>query len=390
MTRLCFGMLCLALAGCSGRMIGNGDDAGREDDAGRRPDAGREDDAGPLPDGGMDAGMDAGPPPPVCDCPDYPTTCTPPTANVPAFTPDADASLGQLFAMIACADTTLQIAMYEGDYTCVTAAIQQRLDDDEDLVVEIVTDRQICPDGECVFDALDASDRVSVVRDTRTAYMHHKFAIQDDTTLWVSSANFSERSFCEDHNNSIVLDDATIVGRYQDVFERMFDTSTFGPVAPEAPTVSADGRFTARFSPESSAGMMPAAWFDALIAAIGAATMRVDVMISAWTRTEISDALIAADARGVNVQVLVSHVYANDAPAQAILAAGIPIRRSEVHDKVLVIDDTVFTGSPNWSENAWDNNENSLRIDDADIARLYREEAERMFAIGRTVEPVSP
>ena len=74
-------------------------------------DAGRMD-AGPMPidaGGPMDACFDAGFT--GCECPPYPTTCTAPTANLPAFTPEATDVASQLFDVIACADSTLQIAM---------------------------------------------------------------------------------------------------------------------------------------------------------------------------------------------------------------------------------------------------------------------------------------
>lgn len=365
--------------GCSGEMVGSGD-AGS--DAGLTPMVdGGVDAATPL-DAGRDAGSDAGPPdggPPPCACPSFPTTCAPPAVNTPAFTPDAAAVAGQLFDVIACADSTLQIAIYEWEWDCIRDAVQTALDRDPDLVVEIVVDDRMCPSGECAADTLTPLDRVTVLRDTRISQlMHHKFVIADSARLWVSSTNFTERSFCGDHNNAIVVEQAEIVGRYQGVFDDMFTDMTFGPVAPAPPTTA--GAYTAYFSPESPTSS-PAAWQNAIVAAVTASTTSVEVMISAWTRTEISDALVAAHERGVVVRALVSHLYADDAPAQALLSAGIDVRRDNVHDKTMIIDGaTVVTGSANWSENAWSNNENSLWIADPTVASAYVAEFEPLFA----------
>jgi hypothetical protein len=384
-------VLGLLALGCSGRAVpredaggGGGDDAGRP-----TADAGAQD-AGPtgMDAGPPDAGVDAGPPdagPPPCDCPPFPTSCTPPAADTPVFTPDAEALAGQLFDVVACADETLQIAIYDWTWECLADAVQLAIDEDPDLRVEIVVDDTICEPGDCLADTLSPSERVTVVRDTRSSeLMHHKYVIADGERLWVTSGNLTWFSFCSDHNNGIVVEQPAIVARYQAIFERMFTDVTFGPVDPEAPV--SGGVYTAYFSPETPASQ-PAAWQEAMVAAIAAAETSVEVMISAWTRTEISDALVAAHEAGVAVRALVSNVYADDAPAQALRAAGVDVRRGKIHDKVLILDGrTVVTGSANWSRNAWSNNENSLWIDDATVAAAYQGEFEEVFAIAPPAE----
>ena len=128
-----------------------------------------------------------------------------------------------------------------------------------------------------------------------------------------------------------------------------------------------------------------------MIASIEGATSSVEVMIFAWTRTEISDALVAAAARGVTVRGLVAPSYADDAPAQALLAAGVDIRVASVHSKVMIIDGaTVVTGSANWSENAWSNNENSLWIADGAVAGAYLAHFDGVYAGADPVEAPAP
>jgi len=390
MRSLAWSFLLLLAVGCSGRMVGPEDsgvvtppaDGGVLTDTGtpEPDDAGLvEDDAGLVAD---DAGSpDAGPPP--CACPVMPTTCVAPAADTPTFTPGGG-MLEQLFDVIACADTTLEIAIYEAEWTCLSSAIEAQLARDPDLTVRVVVDDDHCPPGDCIMDGITPSDRVTVVRDDRSSLMHHKWVIADGARLWVGSANWSERSFCVDHNDALVVEQPEIVARYREIFERMATDGTFGPVAPEPPTTA--GAYTVYFSPESPT-TMPAAWLTAMVAAIDASTTSVDVLTNAWTRTEISDALIRAHMRGVAVRAVVSHLYADDPPAQALLAAGIDVRRDNVHDKAMVIDAaTVVTGSANWSQNAWSNNENSLWIADPAVAATFTTEIDRVFAEARPVE----
>lgn len=374
--------------GCSGRMVAPPADSGvvpQEDGGVMTMDGGTEEDSGLPPD---DSGLpvDSGPPdsgPPPCACPAFPTTCTAPVADTPTFTPSGG-MIEQLFDVIACADSTLEIAIYEAEWDCISGAIEAQLARDPDLTVRVVVDDDNCGPGSCVIDEITPADRVTVVRDDRSGLMHHKWVIADGARLWVGSANWTERSFCVDHNDALVIEQPEIVARYREIFERMATEGTFGPVAPEEPTTA--GAYTVYFSPESPTTMAPA-WLTAMVAAIDGAVTEVDVLTNAWTRTEISDALVRAHMRGVRVRAVVSHLYADDAPAQALLAAGIDVRRDNVHDKVLVVDaEVVVTGSANWSRNAWSNNENSLWIADPGVAGIFAAEVGVVHGAARPVE----
>jgi len=377
----------LCLSACSGRSIG-GTDAGVDGaapgvDSGTPPgvDAGGRDAGGPAIDAGTDAAV------PGCSCPTLPTTCSPPTPGVAAFTPDATDVATQLFDVIACADSTLQIAIYEAEWECIQNALQAALDADPDLLLEVVVDDRQCAPGTCFVDELEPASRVTIVRDARGGLMHHKWVIADGERLWVGSGNFTIRSYCSDLNNSIVIEEPAIVGRYGEVFERMFELGDFSPVAAEGGATG--GPYTVYFSPESPSARAPL-WFNEMLRVITEATTSVEVMIFAWTRTEISDALVAAAASGVTVRGLVAGSYADDAPAQALLAAGIDIRVASVHSKIMIVDGaTVITGSANWSENAWSNNENSLWIADPGVATAYLSNFEAVYAGASPVEPVA-
>jgi hypothetical protein len=383
MTRSVLALVFASILGCSGRMTGVPRDAGS--DAGRSPerDAGRRRDAGDPP---IDASEpDAGPPDagaPPCACPPFPAECGEVELDVPAFTPEAQDVAAQLFGVIACAERSLHLAVYEADWTCIAAALQTQLEREPELEIEIVVDNERCAAGSCIFDALEG-ERVTLLRDSRNgAFMHHKWVIADEARVWIGSTNFTERSFCIDHNNSIVLEQPEIVARYEQIFARMW-TGGFSPVEPEPAVVA--GIYTSYFSPESPSDQ-PSAWHRAILDAIAAATVSIEVMINAWTQTDIADALVAAHVRGVEVRAIVSNLYADEAPALALAIGDVPVRRDNVHDKLLVVDGhRVATGSPNWSENAWGNNENSLWIDDTGVAALYRAEFEVAFAEARPV-----
>jgi hypothetical protein len=388
-------LVALSLPGCRASTADDWeDDGGRADDGDGRvdgEDGAAEADADADTDGDGDARTDAEAEAEAdaevpCPCPVLPTTCTPTAGDTPVFAPPNDETLDQLFALLACATTSIRVAIYETDWDCLVDALLAKLAAAPGITLEMVIDDDRCPVGTdglltCPLSRLAGRTGVTIVPDNRSGLMHHKFALFDDTRLWVSSANFTRWSFCTDYNNSIVVDQAEIVARFGAVFRRLFVDGVFGPVAPEAPVTG--GAYTVYFSPESPA-TLPARWFNDLVTEVGTATTTIDVLINAWTREEVSTALIAAHGRGVTVRAVVEDMYLADAPAQALITAGIPVRAESVHDKVMIIDGRlVLTGSANWSANAWSNNENSLWIDDDAVGAAYRAEFERVYATAR-------
>ena len=337
-------------------------------------------------DSGVDVRSDSGVS--WCPCPPTPTMCNAPAIEEPVFTPRTDALHRQLNDVMACATSTLDMALYEADSSCFVNVVLARLAAVPTLQVRIVTDDERCPNvmgtRMCELSRLQTHPRVQIIDDARAALMHHKFVIADGRRLWLGSANITRRSFCTDENNAIVLEDAGVVATYAGEFRRMFDLRMFGPIAaePEPPPAA---RFAVYFSPRSPS-TQPPGWHAQLLTSIGAATRTLDFAVSAFTRQDIADALSAAHRRGVRVRGIVGAPYAMDPAVASMRAAGGDVRAAEMHSKVLVIDgQTVVTGSANWSTNAWTNNENSLWIRDMNIATVYRTEFDRSHAAGRMI-----
>lgn len=315
----------------------------------------------------------------VCVCPPLPMMCTPPRLDTPSFTPDG-ALLTELMGLVSCATTSLHVAMYQTLWNCLPQAILARLDAAPQLNVQIVYDDESCPlvggHLSCPLSVFEGNARVTLVSDARTTLMHDKFIVADGTRVWVGSANSSEESYCQLVNDAIVTEEAPIVAAYEREFQRMFRDRMFGPMPVDMPTTS--GRYTVYFSPRTPV-TTAARTFSDMVAAIGSATTSVDFVIASWTRTEVSDALIAARARGVTVRGVVAPTYIRDVPATALRMAGVALRVGNVHSKLMVIDgQTVVTGSANWSAASWANNENSLWIRDMTLGAAYTAWFERV------------
>jgi phosphatidylserine/phosphatidylglycerophosphate/cardiolipin synthase-like enzyme len=118
---------------------------------------------------------------------------------------------------------------------------------------------------------------------------------------------------------------------------------------------------------------------DALVALVGTSSKYVRVLAYNFTSQPFGDALIAANKRGVDVQLVLDKSVPTERNSMlpAMLAAGIPAwidhKHQIAHNKVIVIDGTVFeTGSFNYSSNAENNNgENALICQSIDGAAAY-------------------
>lgn len=383
----------IALAGCN---IGEPTTLEKKEPAGDRvqldagvvysdatvPDAMAPDAAPPSPDAGA---PDAAPPPETCVCPTQ-RACEQPETDRPLFSPADDRFLGQLLNLIACATDRIQLAIYDTDLDCAVDALLDRLAANPNLSLDLVIDDDRCPrrtDGtlSCALAALDADPRVTIVDDERSRYMHHKFAVVDGAFVWTGSGNLTERSLCIDANDAMVIEEAAIVAAYQAEFDRLFEEREFGPRTPVPPVEA--GPYRVYFGPESPLSSPPS-WYRAIRSAIEGATATLDLMVFAWTRTDLADAIIAARDRGVAVRAVVSARYLSEEPAQRLIAAGIPIKVASVHSKILIVDGTlVITGTPNWSNNAWANNEASLFVSDPGMAAEYTARFDEVFAAAR-------
>ena len=119
--------------------------------------------------------------------------------------------------------------------------------------------------------------------------------------------------------------------------------------------------------------------------AIAAAKRQILVQAYSFTSRSIAAALIAAHARGVEVQITADREQAfsgDNSRIPEIAAAGVPVlievRYQSAHNKVMIIDAgssdaAVITGSYNWTFAAQNRNAENVLIfrRNADLAGLY-------------------
>jgi phosphatidylserine/phosphatidylglycerophosphate/cardiolipin synthase-like enzyme len=227
--------------------------------------------------------------------------------------------------------------------------------------------------------------------------MHHKYVVRDGRTpqaaVWTGSTNFTDDSWSLQENNILRIDSPELCAYYETDFDELWargDIATTGlhdRGTARAGTVPVDVAFAPGEGPTID---------HAVARQIGAARRRIKVCSMLITSGAILGALgdvlhrgRLAEYGGLYDRTQMEGVFdqwRGQPPAWKIaafeaVAAGLAGKRSTpwtpagrhdfMHDKVLVVDDVVITGSYNLSHSAEENAENILMIHDAALAERY-------------------
>jgi phosphatidylserine/phosphatidylglycerophosphate/cardiolipin synthase-like enzyme len=295
---------------------------------------------------------------------------------------------------IDAATQTIHVAAFEFDLPTVADALVAARG--RGVQVHWITDDEygLTADDEAGLDLFPALERAGVeVRDDgRSALMHHKFWIFDDRVLWTGSTNITFNGVLRNNNNVIVVDVPEIAAIYEREFSEMWN-GAFGPTSPstaDAQTVLiGDSLVKALFAPEDEV-------IDHLVREIEGAHQSVWVMAYSFTSEKMADALLARARAGVDVRALFETRGSETDYSQLppLYCAGVAARQDgnprTFHHKVIVIDEeTVVTGSLNFTTSADESNdENVLIVTNPDIAAPYLGEFARRWQEAVEPDPV--
>ena len=304
---------------------------------------------------------------------------------------------GRLIEKIEAARTSIHIASFEFGLTRVAEAliaakkhgvdVRWVTDDESGIQADQDPDR-----GQ--FAMLKAAG-IEVRDDGRTALMHNKFWIFDNQVVWTGSTNITASGIFKQNNNTIVIHSPEVAAIYEREFQEMWD-GKFGHGSPSTP---AEQSATVEGTPVQVVfASEDHALKTAIIPRIKAAKTSIRFLAFSFTSDPLGDAMIARAKKGVDVSGVFEKVGSNTefSELRPLLCAGIPVREdgnpSFLHHKVIILDNQiVITGSLNFSANADESNdENMVIIDNADIASLYTQEFDRMWAQGSDPGPVKP
>jgi Phosphatidylserine/phosphatidylglycerophosphate/cardiolipin synthases and related enzymes len=301
---------------------------------------------------------------------------------------------GRLIEKINAAQSSIHIASFEFDLTPVAEAliaakkrgvdVRWVTDDESGLAADEDPDR-----GQ--FAKLQRAG-IEVRSDDRSALMHNKFWIFDGNILWTGSTNITQSGIFKQDNNTIVIHSSELAAIYEREFQEMWD-GQFGPKSPsqlaQQSTVVNGTSIQVIFTSEDPAIE------QAIIPVINSATKSIRFLAFSFTDFPMADAMMKRAKNGVNVAGVFEKVGSDTDAAElkTLRCANIPVRRDGnsafMHNKIVVVDERyVITGSLNFSTNAEESNdENVIIIDNPDIAKLYMQDFDRIWALASDPEP---
>lgn len=297
---------------------------------------------------------------------------------------------GRLIEKINAAQSSIHIASFEFDLTPVAEALiaaKQRGVD-----VRWVTDDEngLEADGEPghgQFEMLQNAG-IEVRSDSRSALMHNKFWIFDGQIVWTGSTNITENGIFKQDNNTIVIQSPELATIYEREFQEMWD-GQFGPRSPsqlDDQIVTINGsQIVVVFTSEDPA------LENAIIPLVKSAAKSIRFLAFSFTDYPLADAMSERAKAGVDVAGVFETVGSETEAAElrTLMCRKVPVKQDGnpafLHHKVIVVDERiVITGSLNFSTNAEESNdENVIIIDNADIARLYMQEFERVWSLAK-------
>lgn len=307
--------------------------------------------------------------------------------NEPDASQDSKHYIGGIEAALAAAieetRATLDVAAFELNSEAIYQAIL-------DAHLRGVAVRIVADDDHGLHDSKSEALRdlqaagVPVVDDGRSGLMHNKFMILDGKTVWTGSWNYTINGSYRNNNNVFVMHSAAAASAYEGEFNEMFERGEFG-------TRSRDDGIANFRQGEAEVSIIFAAEGDeigALKAEIKRAARSIQFMTFVFSLERLAEAiLLQAAHEGIVVQGIFEKRNSTASWSQlpALHCAGAAMRqdgnRYILHHKVIIIDEqTVITGSFNFSQSAaQSNDENIVIIRDATIAGLYLDEWKRIW-----------
>jgi phosphatidylserine/phosphatidylglycerophosphate/cardiolipin synthase-like enzyme len=189
------------------------------------------------------------------------------------------------------------------------------------------------------------------------------------------------------NNNLLRITNTTLIANYQAKFNELFVDKKFGThaqVGAQTPLLTINGVAVENyFSPVDNV-------MDKLVSNIQGAQKSIRFMIFTYTDTNLANAMIARNQAGVDTEGVIEDRGASQGAMVPLFCAKVPVKvdgnKYTMHHKVIVIDEsTVITGSFNFTKSAdQENDDNVLVIHDADLAKLYLQEFDRVWGLGKS------
>ena len=220
---------------------------------------------------------------------------------------------------------------------------------------------------------------------SKNALMHNKFVIVDGKYLWTGSTNLTNYCMTLNSNNTVVIVSKDLARVYQNEFDQMHENNKFHTlkevVENKNNLIINDSNISVYFSPQDKV------LTNAIIPIIKEAREKIYVSMFYLTNYWITNALVEANNRGVEIKIIVDSTLQKEPKSQIdeLEQAGVSIKienwSGKMHQKSMVVDGYITViASTNWTgASEYSNDENMLIIKNENISQKQEREFFRLW-----------
>lgn len=231
---------------------------------------------------------------------------------------------------------------------------------EEGVPVQVICDAKASP-----YVGQKLGSQVQTLRRFAKGLMHLKILVIDQELIWIGSANMTGESL-RVHGNLVQGLKSPELAHF--IWQRAasMDQENQAGGAQFTQLKSGDQQIELWFLPNNTPAL------KRLIQLIRSAEKSVKVAMFTFTRYDLAHELIAAERRGVDVQVVIDHNSGKGASSKIVsllASSGIPTALSTcqglLHHKFAYIDDKILVnGSANWTKSAFVDNDDCFMVVD--------------------------
>lgn len=224
-------------------------------------------------------------------------------------------------------------------------------------------------------------NRVGIHKRRAKGLMHDKIVVIDHKLVLAGSANFTRDSFLLQANLVVGMQSTQLAQAIEVKIQAIFDKRAY-----KSKAITIEGKeqtIQFFFLPDSPQAL------DKLTSVIKTAKKTIKVAIYTFTNKVLSQALIDAKKRGVDVEVVIDRDSSKQTSIKAyqqLKREGVRVyaskRKGLLHHKLAIIDDEILiTGSANWTKAAFFANDDNIFF----IYPLTFEQKEKMLAVWKVI-----
>lgn len=272
------------------------------------------------------------------------------------FCPEDDCK-EKIISLIIDSNNSIECAIYDITSKDISQALIS--EKEKGNQIRIVTDYGRSSTKTSQVGILKTSGIDVLLSPSESSYMHNKFCVFDDNIVVIGSTNFTENSFSESYNNIMIFENPKLT----EILKEKINSFYLGKFSKDSTVLGEDiySDFSIYFCPNRFCEL-------SVLDKVKEAEKNIVCMIYSFTLDDLADELINAKQRGINIKIILENQQITQySEYQKLKANNIDVildnRPFLMHNKFCVIDEeTLMTGSMNFSVNGINNNDESLLI----------------------------